>query len=232
MPRLKGQWSDSPAARKKQMEKNSVYLKSLTVMLKGLGKEVLATGAAVMLDTAVRQSPESGDTVVDSGRAIANWDLMIGGTTKRKGAKDELSPPKSVSRSGKSEYASTDAEAAAAGLGQKGSQGDPAIVRVPKQKAAAYGYTIENGIATVAPGSWIYEKVGVGRTVLDTKGAQTVAVHLFNPVLGPASGNGRYRRNAFPGEGVVGLARASVAHSAQASVAARIAAFNAAQKNT
>lgn len=193
MPRIKGQDLN------KAMENNSLYLKVITRMFLGLGKEALGVGAATLLDCATRERAGGGTLNVDSGRAIANWDLQIGGTNPFGREQTVLDPPTPMSKGG-SKYA--DSRAFESGLGTRESHGVPAKDHVPKLKAVAYGYTIKAGKTELETGGWIHTKLGIGVRV-DQSPSQTKAVHLFNPILGAVvnkDGYGRrYATNAFPG---------------------------------
>jgi hypothetical protein len=166
--------------KRKDKESETAFYK-MTTFLFGLGKEALAEMAAASLDLAVKPQPEGG-TKHDSGRAAANWDLLIGGGNPFSRSTSQLDPDVTP--------------AAAYGVGERGSKGAVSASAVPKIKAAAYGYTVSGNQVAVTNGGWLHQAIGVGKP-------GTPQVALFNPILfaikAPDGSGKTYAENAFPG---------------------------------
>jgi hypothetical protein len=202
-------------AYRRAEKNNEVFLNRLIHDVGGFGKEILAIGAASALDVAVTSAPKGG-TKYDSGRAAANWDLMVGGKTRRNGKTSELSPAYYDNSRFK-------------GVGQRKSHGIPARKDIPKIKALNYGYesTMGTGPVKLVPGKWLWDTIGIGEP-----GTKSVAI--FNPLMFAikrVDGFGRtYAQNAFPDlpskSDFVRLSRTTILMAGQAFVYEKIRKMN------
>ena len=162
---------------------NEVFFNQLLHDLGGFGKEITAVGAASALDVAVTSAALGGGTKYDSGRAAANWDLEVGGKTRRSGSTGELTPAKY----GESYH----------GVGRRGSGGVPSASKIPSIKALQYGYqtTMGQSPVDIEPNRWLWNAIGIGQP-------GRVAVSIYNPImyaLRRPDGFGRtYAQNAMP----------------------------------
>ena len=144
---------------------NQAFADSLKAKMVGYAKLIQSEIAAIALDNAIR------NTVKDSGRAAANWNLSFG-----TGAVPEQLSPSKYNQSGQS-YGT---------IGQRDSRVDGEDIR--SAKGSYYGYdkktgTIDRGFIHTVQGldgvlGWsIRQMIGVG------KGGAVKTVFLYNPVI-------------------------------------------------
>ena len=133
---------------------NRLLFENLTFAVRGMGKKVLGSAAGAALKTAM----STGNTVHDSSRAAANWDLQIGGANPYGRSESQLAPKKY----GDPTY----------GIGERGWSGLMAG-DVIMNKLGKYGCNPQTG--EMAEGGWVWNQLKIGQ-----KGV--VSVKLFNPV--------------------------------------------------
>lgn len=154
------------------IKKNETFFFRLTKAFDFLGKDVLATAAAASLEVAMRE------TLHDSARASANWDINVRNANPYGRKPDQLDPK--------------DYEDSKYGVGKRGDRekgrASTNAATVASKKRQKYGYTIRGSAnVDVKPGGWLYDTIGVGKI-------GTAGVHLFNPIMTMIP---RYSYNAF-----------------------------------
>lgn len=151
------------------VRQNEYYAQALSQGVLGLGKQVLARYAADALDLAVRE------TVHDSSRAAANWDLAFSG----EGLRDHLAP----------------AEYGTPPIGYRGDGKDGGkngnVANVLAWKADYYGYQFSQG------GSVVAKNGTIGRAIKMCEWGTPPRVQLFNPIFSEEKRN--YAKHAFKG---------------------------------
>jgi hypothetical protein len=146
------------------LKNNEMYIANLKQGLQGVPRTVLATLAAAALEMAVKE------TVHDSSRFAANWDL--GGSGQGPALRRDPSPK---------EYGETTDSAGT--IGHRGSKG-AARARVLAAKANYYGYTSgANGVPRVNPEGRLASWIGIvqHRTTQTAPPRTIPRVELFNP---------------------------------------------------
>jgi hypothetical protein len=146
-----------------------MYVANLKKYLNTVSKKLYAEGIALTLDRVVRE------TIKDSGRAAANWNISFGSV----GATASWDPEN---------YG----QAFNNGAGSVGQRGDKGQAPIASYKAYHYGYTSDGNSVTVIPHGRIHQaiKPGVG-------GAAPAAI-IYNPIFsGESERNIHYTKNAF-----------------------------------
>ena len=174
---------------KDAIENNNEFIYRLTSFYSGISEGVFMQATAGALDMAMKPSQNGGGTKHDSGRAAANWHIMVNGVG--------VTPHVSTSQLEPSEQPNEkkgDAAPNEWGLGYRGSQGKPSMKEVIKIKRVTYGYSKHGFGYSIHKDGWLAQKIA-GR-----EGFGRPTVHLINAVYGvdrPAGGI-PYHQYAFP----------------------------------
>lgn len=158
-----------------QFKKNRQYIENLKKVIGTVGKKAYGEFIANALHNVVKE------TVKDSGRAAANWNLSFGGVSMM----SEWDPK---------EYKQTYNE----GKGPIGDRGDRHKKTATKAqivwyyKGFHYGYVLSGKELILVPHGRIVQNLKIGQP------GNPPAVYLYNPIFGPA--NAYYSNNAFKSE--------------------------------
>ena len=145
---------------------NRMYVANLKKYLNTVSKKLYAEGVALTLDRVVRE------TVKDSGRAAANWNISFGSV----GATASWDPE---------HYG----QAFNNGAGSVGQRGDKGQAPIAAYKAYHYGYISDGNSVTVIPHGRIHQAIKPG------VGGAAPAATIYNPIFSSEYAN--YAKNAF-----------------------------------
>ena len=155
-----------------QFKKNRLYIENLKKVIGAVGKKVYGEYIAEALHRAVTE------TVKDSGRAAANWNISFGSAPMTAG----MDPSK---------YGQAFNE----GAGHVGQRGDRKEVRgsktppIAQYKGFYYGYRFDEAGTSLIKDGRIHQTLGIGRS-----GTPPTAF-LYNPIYSPELAP--YAKNAF-----------------------------------
>jgi hypothetical protein len=151
------------AGLKLAQKNNEMFAANLKQSMRGMPKRALGIFSATVLDMAVRE------TLHDSSRFAANWELSFGSHNLR----EQVSP---------SEYGETTPSAGTI-AGRKA--GGSAKAGVLEAKSVYYGYSASNvaGLKKVDEGGRIYEWLNLGGNWLTRMLTPAPKVQLYNPLM-------------------------------------------------
>ena len=160
----------SGAVRGKPMEvtfrENKAYIQNLKKFLNTVSKKVYAEGVATVLHRVVTE------TVKDSGRAAANWNISFGGAPS-----STVWDPKHYGDSFPG--------------GSIGHRGDKGSAPIAEYKGFHYGYKPDGANVTLTPTGRISQAIKPGQ------GGAAPAAFLFNPIMNTSKEAFHYANNAF-----------------------------------
>lgn len=172
------------AGLKLAQKKNEMLAANLKASMHGMPKRVLGIFSASVLDMAIKE------TLHDSSRFAANWELSFGTNNLR----EKVFP---------SEYGQTTPSAGTIGSRDAGGAERDAVTGA---KRVYYGYSKANsaGISMIDEGGRIYEWLNLGGSGLKRTLTPTPKVQLYNPLMRgdkmwPDGGGHSYPFNALKG---------------------------------
>lgn len=170
---------------------NRMYVANLKKYLNTVSKKLYAEGVALTLDRVVRE------TIKDSGRAAANWNISFGSV----GATVAWDP----------EHYGQAFNNGAGSVGQRGDKGaSPPSSDIPSYKAYHYGYISDGNSVTVIPHGRIHQAIKPGA------GGAAPAATIYNPIFSSEYAN--YAKNAFKAD----LSEATMKVSIESDLAGKI----------